>query len=190
MSHVALDIFAMPTNYNEEKKFNCVVVCVARLSVWLVAVPEYSIWLTGIMVAKSMVREWHAFGMPTRITTDQGAQFASAWWRIMCANLGISHIYTQPYHHQGNGRAERAGQPLLEILRKINYDHIINWVCAFPRVVRLIHDTPGESGLTPYEIAFGRQRYLAEVPYKNPRECEDALKFFERMKLTRMLPIF
>ena len=102
----------------------------------------------------------------------------------MCASLGIYHMYTQPYHHQANGRTERAGQQLLEILRKINNDHIINWVSALPRVVRLIHDTPGESGLTPYEIVFGRQRYLAEVPYKNPRECEDALKFFERMNQT------
>ena len=174
----------MPTIHHEEKNFNCVVVCVDRLSGWLVVVPEYSIGLTGIKVAKSMVREWHAFGIPTRITTDQGAQFASAWWRTMCASLGISHIYTQPYHHQANGRAERAGQQLLEILRKINNDHRINWVSALPRVVRLIHDTPGESGLTPYEIVFGRQRYLAEVPYKKPRECEDALRFFERMNQT------
>ena len=154
------------------------------LSGWIVAVPEYTVGLTGPKVAKAMVKEWFGFGIPTRITTDQGPQFANAWWRTMCGFLGITHVYTQPYHHQANGRAERAGQQILEILRKINSDHKINWVIALPRVLRLIHDTPGEAGLSPYEIVFGRQRFVANVPYKPRRECEDAQLFFERMKDT------
>ena len=100
----------------------------------------------------------------------------------MCGCLGITHVYTQPYHHEANGRAERAGQQILEVMRKINSDRKINWVNALPRVLRLIHDAPGETGLSPYEIVFGRQRFLANVPYKPRRECEDAQAFFERMK--------
>ena len=95
--------------------------------------------------------------------------------------LGITHVYTQPYHHQANGRAERAGQTILEIMHKINSDHKINWVNAFPRVLRLIYDTLGEAGLLPHEIVFGRQMFVANVPYKPRRECEDAQLFLERM---------
>ena len=182
MAHVAIDVFSMPSVQVEGKNFDCVVVCVDRLSGWIIAVPECTVGLTGIRVAKAMVKEWYGFGIPTRITTDQGAQFANAWWRTMCGFLGITHVYTQPYHHQANGRGERAGQQILEILRKINSDHKINLVNALPRVLRLIHDTPGEAGLSPYEIVFGRQMFVANVTYKPRRECEVAHLMFERMK--------
>jgi hypothetical protein len=45
-----------------------------------------------------------------------------------------------------------------------------------------IHDVKGESGYSPYEILFGRQRPLGGCPYAPPKECEDATVFFERMR--------
>ena len=74
-----------------------------------------------------------------------------------------------------------AGQQVQEILRKLNVDHHVNWVEMIPKVLRLLHDAPGESGLSPYEIIFGRERFCARVPYEPPRTCEDAQDFFERM---------
>ena len=41
---------------------------------------------------------------------------------------------------------------------------------------------PGVSGLSPYEIVYGRQRPLAGLPYEVPRVCEDAVEFFKRME--------
>jgi hypothetical protein len=51
-----------------------------------------------------------------------------------------------------------------------------------PAVLDRIHDIPGEAGLSPYQILFGRERPLANIPYQPPRECEDAQQFFDRMK--------
>ena len=99
----------------------------------------------------------------------------------MCSMLGITHIYTQPYHNEANGRAERAGQQIMEVFKKLHTDNQVNWVETLPRVIDRIHDTPGESGLSPYEIVFGRERFCANVPYNPPRECEDAQYFFKRM---------
>ena len=45
-----------------------------------------------------------------------------------------------------------------------------------------IHDTIGESGYSPYEIVFGRQRPLASLPYEPVHESEDALTFFARQE--------
>ena len=100
----------------------------------------------------------------------------------MCAYLGITHIYAHPYHHQANGRAERAGDKIRELLRKFNADEHKNWVELLPEALKVLHDTPGESGLSPYEILFGRERFTANIPFEPPRECEDALLFFERME--------
>ena len=48
-------------------------------------------------------------------------------------------------------------------------------------MVDRIHDVKGESGYSPFEILFGRERPLAGRPYTPPRECEDAQQFFKRM---------
>ena len=85
----------------------------------------------------------------------------------MCGYLGITHIYTHPYHHQANGRAERAGQQVREVIRKFNADERRNWMELLPRALKIIHDTPGESGLSPYEIFLvgkGLQRTFPTNP--------------------------
>ena len=187
MANVAIDVFMMHPVQFEGKLYDCVILCVDRHSGWLIAVPEVMQGLTGAKAAKAMITQWSFFGIPTRITSDQGPQFANSWWKTMCAKLGIEHIYTQPYHHQANGRVERAGQEMREILRKFDADQHINWVSALPRALRLLHDTPGESGLSPYETVFGRERFCAHVPYLPPRECEDAQDFFKRMKEVDLL---
>ena len=51
-----------------------------------------------------------------------------------------------------------AGQQLMERLRKMNAEVTINWVEALPQVLDRFHDTPGESGFSPYQILFGRER--------------------------------
>ena len=74
-----------------------------------------------------------------------------------------------------------AGKTLIGILRNIwNEDHI-NWVEALPQVIRAYHDTAGDSGLSPFNIVFGRHRSDASIPYEPLRECETATTFFDRM---------
>ena len=49
-------------------------------------------------------------------------------------------------------------------------------------MLRIHHDTINESGLSPYQILFGRERNEAGIPYQPPRESETAAHFFARMK--------
>jgi hypothetical protein len=98
----------------------------------------------------------------------------------MCARLGIRQAFSQAYRHQTNGRAEVAGQVLIRTLKKLRADGITNWVEALPRALWHIHGLPGESGMSPFQIVFGRERNDAGVPYPL-RECEDATQFFDRM---------
>ena len=51
------------------------------------------------------------------------------------------------------------------------------------QVIDRLHDVKGVSGYTPYEIVFGRERPLGNIPYEPAKECEDAQAFFRRMKL-------
>ena len=61
--------------------------------------------------------------------------------------------------------------------RKLHTDMHVNWVEALPRVLRIHNDTPNETGYSPYQILFGRDRNEAGIPYEIPNECEGAKTF-------------
>ena len=158
-------------------------VCVDRHSGWIVATPHRMSGWTAKAVAECMISQsWTPWGVPSIITSDQGPQFAGQWWKTICASLGIRQAYSQAYHHRANGRAEAAGYQLLTRLRKIQTQERMCWVEALPAVLRCLHDTKGEAGLSPYEIVFGRERPLAGLPYTPPREAEDAVQFMQRQR--------
>ena len=70
----------------------------------------------------------------------------------------------------------------MEILCKIYEEKKINWVEALPQTLDRYHDVPNLSGLSPYQIVFGRHRLLGNMPYTPAYQCEDARDFFLRMK--------
>jgi len=102
----------------------------------------------------------------------------------MCAFLGIRGVYSQAYHHQANGRAEVQGRIFKDLLRKVS-DQIgdATWVELLPIALRQFLDARGPAGLSPYEIVTGRSRFVSALPYQPPREAEDAVGFFARMRI-------
>ena len=159
MDSVAIDVFNMPEAQWEGSTLDCFVLCVDRLSGWMIALPEKRLGLDAKKVAKQMYsRHWSPFGLPSVITSDQGPQFVGAWWRTLCSCFGIRQAFAQAYHHQANGRAEVAGHQVQTRLRKIQLEDGILWPEALPIALRQIHDMPGEGGYSPYEIMFGRKR--------------------------------
>jgi hypothetical protein len=183
MVSVALDIFYMPRVEYKGVKYDGMAVCVCRHSGWIVAVPCTIKGLTGPKVAQMMLEhQWRPFGIPSIVTSDRGSHFVNAWWKHMCARLGIHHVFSPPYHHQANGRAEVAGQQIMEILRKLYAESGENWVEALPRALDCIYDMKGPVGYSPYEILFGRERPLQGLPYPCPGYAEGAQEFFTRME--------
>ena len=149
----------------------------------MIAKPCRKVGLTAEKAAHLMMDGgWETFGIPSVITSDQGAQFVGQWWRTLCARLGVRQAFSQAYRPQANGRAEVAGRTLINILRKLDAaaGGGLNWVEALPRVLRMYHDAEGESGLSPFQIMFGRTRNLAGVPYEIPRACEGVEDFLRR----------
>ena len=185
MTSVAIDIFRMPEIEHDGKMYNCFACCVDRLSGWMVTTPHHLRGLKASDVAKAMYQAWWSpHGVPSVLVSDRGAHFAGAWWRAMCAHHGIRHGYAIAYHHASNGRAEVAGSQIQKILRKLHASEAVSWYEGLQRAVRMIHDLPGESGLSPYEILYGRHRPYSGVPYQPPTKMEDAVAFFKRQEDT------
>ena len=182
MDSVSVDLFAMPEVTVGGKVYDTLVLCVDRESGWMVGTAHQNKGLTAQQVAKDMFRQWEMFGIPSKVSSDRGPHFASAWWKTLCAAHGVQVAYGHAYHHQAQGRVENAGQQVLLKMSKLNADEGTPWVELLPRVLRHIHDMPGASGFSPYEIVFGRHRHMASLPYRPEKEAEDATCFVERMK--------
>jgi len=182
MHSVCLDLFSMPTTNWNSQEFDSILLCVDRLSGWIVAAPTLTLGLSAEKAAHLILEHgWEPFGIPATVHSDQGPQFVGAWWNTMCARLGIHQTFSQPHRPRANGRAERAGQQLLSTLKKLHMQHNLNWVEALPRALAIHHDVPGPGGLSPYHILFGRDRSVQGIPYIPERESEDAQAFFARM---------
>ena len=184
MSHVCLDVFSLPTTMFEGKTYDALVLCVDRLSGWIIARPTLHKGLTAELASHLLLQGgWETFGIPSHITCDQGPQFAGQYLRTMCARLGIRLAYSQAYRPQANGRAEVAGKTIKGLLRKLHIEEGgINWVEALPRALYVYHNTEGVSGYSPFQTVFGRERNEPGLPTLPLRECETASHFFSRME--------
>ena len=125
--------------------------------------------------------QWRPFGVPAVITSDQRSQFVGFWWQTLCGALGIRHAVSQAYHHRANGRAERAGQQIFERLRREKLEEGLTWVDLIPQILDRIHETPGEAGLSPYQIFLEGKGPVPGSP-TNPRWSARTPKPFSRDK--------
>ena len=181
---IALDVFALPGVVYHGERYDCMVVAVDRLSGWIVAIPRCRKGLQAKVVAEEMwQRWWQPFGIPSTVTSDQGPQFVGAWWKTLCASMGVRQVYSQAYLHNANGRAERAGKTIQQVLRRLYNEDKMNWVQTLPKAIQQYHDLTGPSGLSPYEIVYGgRQRSMGGIPHPPQVECPDAQEWIRTGK--------
>ena len=184
-SSMCLDVFSMPPVEWGGAQFDAILLCVDRATSWIIAKPVLGEGFTGEKAANLLMDSgWGEVAIPSIITSDRGVQFVSQFFRTCCSRLGIRQAFSQAYRPQANGRAEVAGQTLINTLRKLQADHEINWVEGLPRALRLRHDLPNpETGLSPYQLVFGRERPVGGLPYSIPRSNPDAQEFFDGIEL-------
>lgn len=180
---VCLDVFSMPSVTWLGQSYDCYLLCVDRLTGWMVARPTTKTGLSGEKAAHLLLdSSWGEVGIPSVVTCDQGSQFVSQWFVTLCVRQGVRMAYSQAHRPQANGRAEVCGRVLQLALRKMHCDEGINWVEALPRALRFQHDAVGEYGVSPYELVFGRERNLAGIPWQPVRECAETAEFLARME--------
>ncbi|CAF1431112.1 unnamed protein product, partial [Rotaria magnacalcarata] len=97
------------------------------------------------------------FGTPRCILTDNGTHFTSAMMDELCKQIGITHLYSTPYHPQTNGQVERYNSTMdakigaLSNLRKTDWDDQLPFVTY--NYNASIHSTTRQ---LPFEMMYGR----------------------------------
>jgi cleavage and polyadenylation specificity factor subunit 1 len=83
-------------------------------------------------VARAFYTHWIArFGTPLRITTDQGRQFESCFFKQLNNLTGTNHLRTTAYHPSENGMVERSHRQLKAAIKCHQNNQ---WTETFPTV--------------------------------------------------------
>lgn len=124
-----------------------------RYSKWTEAIPIPD--MTAPTIANEIIAHWIArFGIPKRITSDQGRQFESNIFHELTNLLGINHLTTTGYHPQSNGIIERFHRTLKAALMAKGSD---NWPAKIPLILLALRTTYKEElEATPAEAVYGQ----------------------------------
>ena len=100
-------------------------------------------------------------GIPTRLHSDQGANFESDIIKELCLLMNTKKTHTTPYHPQGNAGPERFNRTLLDMLGTLETSKKEDWKKYVNALVYFYNSTPHESiRLSPFEVMFGRKPKL------------------------------
>ena len=105
------------------------------------------------------------FGVPSRIITDNGAQFSSGHFQEFCEDLGIKIHFASVAHPQSNGAVERANGILMQGIKRRVFDQLIKrsgaWVQELPSVLWAFRTTTSRAtGETPFFLVYGAEAML------------------------------
>ena len=101
------------------------------------------------------------YGIPTRLHSDQGANFESEIIKELCTIMNMKKSHTTPYHPQGNAGPERFNRTLLDMLGTLENDQKSDWKKYVSSLVFYYNSTPHETTkLSPYELMYGRKPKL------------------------------
>lgn len=116
------------TELPESKGYNALFVVVDRdLSKGIILMPCHKT-TDAIKTAELLHNHvYRRFGLPRKIISDRGTQFASKVFQTLCERLGIKSAMSTAYHPQTDGQTERTNQEIEAYLRIYCGNHPETW---------------------------------------------------------------
>uniref|UniRef100_A0A9J8BSI6 Gypsy retrotransposon integrase-like protein 1 n=1 Tax=Cyprinus carpio carpio TaxID=630221 RepID=A0A9J8BSI6_CYPCA len=102
-------------------------------------------------------RVFCVYGFPSRIHTDQGANFESALLSELFKLSGVAKSHTTAYYPMGNGGVERFNRTLGSMLRTLPLKEKHKWPEQIQTLTFAYNATVHETtGYAPFQLMFGR----------------------------------
>uniref|UniRef100_A0A8I5R1R5 Uncharacterized protein n=1 Tax=Papio anubis TaxID=9555 RepID=A0A8I5R1R5_PAPAN len=152
------------THMPRHKKLRFLLTLVDTFSGWIEPYPttgESASIVASILIEQIIPR----FGLPRSIQSDNGPAFISRVIQLVTDSLNITWKLHIPYHPQSSGKVERANGLIKQQLTKLSIETHQSWVTLLPLALTRLRATPrGPTGLSPFELVYGRPLALQELP--------------------------
>ncbi|KAJ0453964.1 putative nucleotidyltransferase, Ribonuclease H [Helianthus annuus] len=146
----------------------------------IVAVDYFTKWVeakalasTIAMIVRKFIWEYIIcrFGLPLKIVTDNGTNFASEDLRKWMKEMNIEHTFTSVAHPQGNGQVESVNKCIVEGIKARLGTRRRGWVDELPSILWAHRTMPKTStGETPFSLVYGSEAVIpAEIGLPSPR---------------------
>ncbi|XP_021991974.1 uncharacterized protein K02A2.6-like [Helianthus annuus] len=144
----------------------------------IVAVDYFTKWVEAKALASTttmMVRVFiwehiiRRFGLPLKVVTDNGTNYASEDIQKWMKEMKIEHTFSSVVHPQGNGQVER-NKSIVEGNKARLGTKIRGWVNELPSILWAHRTMPITSiGETPFSLVYGSEAVIpAEVGLPSP----------------------
>jgi hypothetical protein len=144
--------------YSTSDGYAYILVIIDSTSLWCELVPTVSTDAeTVIRALFDNVIARHGLPRGISLLTDNGAAFTSKLSAAFCKHFGIKQIFSTPYNHRVNARAEAMGDVIQKSLRTLVSDQK-DWSKHLQAVAMAYRASSTTSlGLSPHEIVFGQK---------------------------------
>ena len=194
-SSVAIDFLDLPEVRNQSTKTNILAnyanVIVCRLKGCVMVIPYCKERLTSCKAAELFLHRCGFFmGLPKEIQADNQSIISTAFFNALCNLARIEQANSIIYRPKSNGRAERAVQSTINILRQYLLSRKVSWLEALPLALWGLNDLPGAvAPYSPRRLVFGHDsKGVGKLPPVVDSEgCEDATRLFKRVAAEREL---
>lgn len=115
------------------------------------------------------------YGIPVKVHSDNGGEFASAVMKHVTDSLHIDHSLSFPYAHESNGLVERMNKEVLRLLKQLTtgFDKFNTWSQLTPHLQLIINSSHSSiTGFNAYSITSGRDL----TPNRSILDCLASLK--------------
>ena len=127
---------------------------IRQMKYLIIAIEYFTKWIEAETVAQITTHRvqhfvWKnivcRFGVPRRLISDNGTQFASQQLGKLCTEVGIKQVFASVEHPQTKGQVESANRVLLRGLKRRLEKAKGAWADEVPRIVWAYHTTPQSS---------------------------------------------
>ena len=106
------------------------------------------------MIITQLRKHFVQFGVPNKLRSDGGLQFASDMTKNFMRNWGVNHVFSAPHFPSSNGLAESAVKSMKALVAKTTTNGDITSE-TFLQGLLEFRNTPRDNTLSPAEMIFG-----------------------------------